>query len=341
MNPAEFSVAIVIVNWNGWRDTIDCVRSCLKLVGVRFTLVVCDNGSSDQSIEKIQDWALGAAAPSDPRAPFGLDMDIRPSGVVVLDRAEAEAGHGGDAQLVLIRGGGNLGFAGGNNVGLRWALRRGHHFAWLLNNDTIVPADALEKLVAVALADVRVGMCGSTLVEYFEPDRIQALAAAIDRRSFRGRHLGFRRSLDELRHAGVDDWANEQEILYPVGASILVSQAFLVDVGLMEESYFLYYEEADWVLRGSGRFRIAIAAESLVYHKGGASAGSTSQGTSSRSVAFLYRSRLLIARRFAPRALPYVVAGMIYEAARGLARGRAARAVAAARALTGRVKVPR
>lgn len=335
-------VAIVLVNWNGWRDCVACIDSCLALTGARFRIILCDNASSDGSVERIASWARGETPiERDPASPVTLSAPRLPDGIALLDRAAAERGDDGEgAELLIVRTGANLGFAGGNNVGLRWALARGFDHAWLLNNDTVVPADALAALVRCVSADPAVGLAGSTLVEYHAPGTIQAYAAAIDRRTFKGRHLGVGVPLAELSRAEAEDRVQAHETLYPVGASMLVTAAFLREVGLMEERYFLYYEEADWVLRAGARFRVSIARDSLVYHKHGASAGSTPEGTSARSVGFLFRSRLLAARRFAPASLVRVKLGILEEAARGLARGRHGKAIAAARALTGRVRIP-
>ncbi|SEJ21408.1 hypothetical protein SAMN05428950_1011471 [Sphingomonas sp. OV641] len=336
------SVAIVLVNWNGWQDTIACIQSCLALDYAAYRIVVCDNGSRDGSLERIAAWARGDAFVAvDPASPVPLAAPRLPRGVKTLDRGAAEAGDDDDAaELVLVDTGGNLGFAGGNNVGLRWALARGIDHAWLLNNDTVVPADALKHLVNASTADPGLGLIGSTMIEYHRPDTLQAYAGALDLRTFRGRHLGKGRRADAVDAAVAADPLRAHELLYPIGASMLATGTFLRSVRLMEESYFLYYEEADWVLRGRPAFRAGLALASRVYHKVGSSAGSTPDGISARSVGFLYRSRLRAARRFAAGQLPQVTLGILDEAGRALVKGRTGRAIGAFNALTGRVKVP-
>lgn len=339
----EPSVAIILVNWNGWQDTIACIQSCLLLDYPAYRIVVCDNGSRDESLKRIAAWARGETKVAiDPDGPVPMSLSRLPYGVALLDREAAEAGKDDEgAELVLVDTGANLGFAGGNNVGLRWALARGLDHAWLLNNDTVVAADALKHLVDAAVADPHIGLIGSTMIEYHRPTILQAYAGAINVRTFRGRHLGMGRRADAVEAAVAADPLRTDEILYPIGASMLATGPFLRAVGLMEEDYFLYYEEADWVLRARGSFRVGLARLSRVYHKVGASAGSTPQGTSSRSVGFLYRSRLLAARRFASKQLPRVTVGILDEVVRALAKGQSGRAIGAFNALTGRVKVPR
>lgn len=335
------SVAIVAVNWNGWRDTIRCVESCLALDHPIRRIIVCDNASTDGSMDHLIRWASGeVSAEPDPDNPLPAAHGLRPASFAVLDRAEAEAGGGGDAELLLVRTGGNLGFAGGNNVGLRWALARHYDFAWLLNNDAVAAPDALTRLLDRFAGDPRLGLCGSTLIEYFEPATVQAYAGACHLGTFRGRHLGTGAPIADALASGPHFTLRSGEIFYPVGASMLASRAFLEDVGVLEPGYFLYYEEVDWVLRARGRFDVALAPDSLVYHKGGAAAGSVAARPSARAIAFLYRSRLRVARRLGQGSLARVLLGMLDEAARHLVKGKTERSIALFNVLAGRVKLP-
>lgn len=331
--------AVVIVNWNGWRDTIRAVQSCLAQTAAN-RVIVCDNASADGSLGHIERWARGHAdAEIDPYNPLPVTYALRPASVAVLDRAEAEAGAQPEAQLVLVRGGGNLGFAGGCNVGLRRALALGCDYGWLLNNDAMAAPDALAALLARFAAEPELGLCGSTLVEYFQPLMVQAYAGACSPANFRGRHLGQGEPVNR-RCPQEQLPLRRGEIFYPVGASIIASRAFLERVGLMDETYFLYYEELDWVLRARGHFAVGLAGDSLVYHKGGASAGSVAAAPSARSIGFLYRSRLRIGGKLGKGRLP-VVLGILNEVTRHLAKGKTQRTIAAFNALTGRVRTPR
>ena len=335
-------IAIILVNWNGWRDTVDCVRSCLTLEGVEARIVVCDNASNDGSVEKIAAWARGELdVPSDPDSPVPLSQSHLPDGVTVLDRAQAEAGEdAGGAQLVIVRTGANLGFAGGNNVGLRWALARGASHAWLLNNDTVVPRDSLAELAGFMDSHPDVGLCGSIMVVYGQPSKLQAYAGALDRTTFGARHLGEGMPSDQADQAMRADPPKGNEVLYPVGASMLASRAFLEQVGLMEEEYFLYYEEADWVLRAEGKFDVAIAPHSVVYHKVGATAGSLTEGVSAFSAGLLYRSRLKLAARLGRRSSFSVWLSIAKDFLRAIVRGRFGQAKGIFMAATDRVRVP-
>lgn len=291
-------VAVVILNWNGFSDTIACLDSLLPNLPTSYQVIVCDNDSQDGSLTKINEWASG-------RADFLGQPDsiqnhaVRPIAYIEYDRMQAEAGGSvNDPQLVLVRTGANLGFAGGNNVGLRYALARGFNYVWLLNNDTVVNARTLPALLERMEMDSTIGMCGSTLVYYYEPETVQALGGAwYDFKKGIGSHLGVGEALKLPR-----DIADIENALdYVVGASMMVSRPFLEQVGLMCEDYFLYFEELDWAMRAKGRFRLAWAPESLVWHKEGGSIGSSHRSRpSTTSLRYLYPNRLRFANRFTP-----------------------------------------
>src|SRR5450830_954663 len=122
---------IVLLNWNGWKDTIECLESVFRLDYPHFRVIVCDNASRDGSLDHIKAWADGrqAAAASSVVLRSAARPLAKPVAWVEYDREQAE--RGGDAHeqapLVLIQTGANLGFAGGNNVGVRYAQARGDH----------------------------------------------------------------------------------------------------------------------------------------------------------------------------------------------------------------------
>lgn len=133
-------VDVVVLNWNGWQDTLTCLSSLQKLGYVNAHLLLVDNGSTDGSIEHIR-----AAMPS---------VELLPTGA-------------------------NLGFGGGCNVGIRHALARGADYVWLINSDATVDAGALSALVREAEAHPEVGAVGSVLYEADQPDRVQLWGGGI------------------------------------------------------------------------------------------------------------------------------------------------------------------
>lgn len=315
------SPVVVLLNWNGWRDTLECLDSLFAEGATPCRVLVCDNASRDESIARIRGWA---------EARFG-------NAFAHLKRSDVDAGvRLGDGQrFALIENGGNLGFAAGNNVGIRLALRDPRcDYVWVLNNDTVVLPDALGHAVQRMQADTGLGLCGSTLVYFDEPDKVQALGGATySRWSGRSRHVGAFLPRSEVPGDGA---AVEAQFSYVVGAAMLVSRAFLEQVGLMQEDYFLYYEEIDWATRGAGRFRLGYAPGSVVLHKEGASIGTAASGGSPLSVYFLYRARLRFCWRFHRPFVLSVICASLLDVAKLARRRRWPQVVAALRGLTQR-----
>lgn len=310
--------AILLVNWNGWADTIECLESLFRLNMKDCRVVICDNGSDDDSLSRIKAWANGAL---DLRIPPGAPLKglvsppvKKPIPYVIYDRRSAETVGSlvDDPRLVLIDNAENLGFAGGNNVGLRYLMARSDYdYVWLLNNDTVVAPDALDALVGRMAEKQGTGMCGSTLLRYYNPEQVQVCGGAYYC-SWIGLpwHFGqFRKCDDLVSLALVENFSD-----YVVGASMIVSREFLDDVGLMSEDYFLYYEELDWALRAKGTFNLAYAADSFVYHKVGASIGTSSNPRNKSPVCDYYaiRNRIRVTRRFFPYAIGTVYLGLLF-----------------------------
>ena len=322
------SVSIVILNWNGWADTIECLESVFRSDYEGFNVVVCDNDSQDGSVDHIKAWADGQL-----NANVSFDAALRsesfppvpkPIPYVEYERGTAERGGdpaAPDVPLVLIRTGGNLGFAGGNNVGLRYVLARDDRkYVWLLNNDTVVRADALRHLVSALRHSSTAGIAGSTLLFYETPDVVQTLGGG----SY-NRWLALPKHLGEFQPASRQVSATEtiSRLAYVAGASMLVSQEFLRDVGLLSEEYFLYFEELDWAMRARGRYTLTYAPESIVYHKAGESIKTDRFGAQKSWISDYHfiRNRILFTRKFNRLLLPAVYFALVVAMLRR-ARGR-------------------
>ncbi len=270
-------IYIIILNWNGWKDTIECLESVFRSEYPLFRVIVCDNYSFDNDLKRIHQWAEEMFM-DDKRMNESDKKSClikKPLSVSCYNRYLAENGGNEkeDSGLILIQTGANLGFAGGNNVGIRYALKRNDFkYVWLLNNDTIIQPDTLTQLVNRMEKDPAIGICGSTLLYYSDPQKVQAHGGATYN-SWLGipKHIGIFKDKNEL----LDNEKIERKMDYVVGASMLVSKSFLNDIGLMGEEYFLYREELDWATRAKGKYKLGYAEGSIVYHKEGKSVGSS------------------------------------------------------------------
>lgn len=309
---ARLDTAIVVLNWNGFADTERCLESLMRLEAADFSIIVCDNASTDGSMASLDDWA-----------------DRRLPALNAVRLAEGRE----TVALTIIETGANLGYAGGNNVGLRHALAAGFGAFWILNNDCQVMPDALNWLRWRLEDDSTIGICGSTLVYAHDPQRVQALGGgSYSRSKGRGAAICGGQQLGQT----IDARAVEARMGFVNGASMLVTRAFLEDVGLMAEDYFLYWEELDWAMRARGRFRLGYAPQSIVRHKVGASIGTQDFGEgSSLSAYYLARNRLKFCWRHSRLSLPFVYADLLREVARKCIAGHYSRARLIARATFG------
>lgn len=208
---------MVVLNWNGWRDTLDCLASLEKSTYGDHEVVVVDNGSTDDSVARIRE-----AYP----------------------------------EVVLLETGANRGFSHGNNAGIRHALTEDADHVWLLNNDTVVDPDALAALVDAT--DASVGAVGSVLYSSPERDEIQVYGGGWVRP-----WIGVSRALLSPEE--------EAKLQFVIGASLLIRREALEGVGLLDDGFFMYWEDADYGfrLREAG-WKLTIASESRVWHKGSA-----------------------------------------------------------------------
>lgn len=218
-------VHTILVNWNNYTDTATCLSSLRQLDYDNCDVIVVDNGSTDDSPSRIRN-----AFP---------DLTM-----IELDR--------------------NLGFAGGCNAGIRYALSQGSEFVWLLNIDTTVDRDALKALVDKARCSPRLGACGSAIYFMDDPQRLQAWG---------GGHVNF--WLGRSRHYFQP--VPDRSVEFITGASMFISRKAIESIGLLDERFFMYWEDADYCfrLRASG-WDLAVAAQSRVWHKGSSSVGKES-----------------------------------------------------------------
>lgn len=262
-------IYIILLNWNRSDDTIDCLESIRHLEARSPKIVVCDNASSDNSWVKLKAYVATHA-----------EMDIQ-----------------------LVQTGANLGYAGGNNVGIQYALSDpATQYVWLLNNDTVVEPEALSTLVRHMSQHPDIGVCGSTLCYLDAPGVIQAVGGKYDRWLGRSKHMFGHEKFDLATCRSV----KAEQLDYVVGASMFIRRQVLEKVGLLSEDYFLYCEEIDWATRMSRlapEYKIGYAPESIVYHREGASTGANDQGKKTYSYFsdyFFITSRLKFARKFYP-----------------------------------------
>ncbi len=217
------TVGIIILNWNGLADTLACLESLARLDYPACRTLLVDNGSGDGSVE-----AVAARFPD----------------------------------VAIIANGRNLGYAGGNNVGLRWAMSQGLDYALLLNNDTEVAPDLLRRLVAAAEAGPGCGAVGPTIYYWASPERIWSAGGQVDWRNGSTRMM----HLDEADtgQLGPAPWRAD----FVTGCALLIKRAALEQVGVLDERFFAYYEETEWCVRATrAGFSVLQVPMAHLWHK--------------------------------------------------------------------------
>ncbi len=294
ISTADRAVLAAVVNWNGWRDTVVCLRSMFALTGPSLNVVVCDNASTDDSFACLSRWLCEQGALVHSRETVGD-----------ATRLVGFRGPFGEAvkEVYLLGLPENYGYAGAANRCIMWGgpALGAQHF-WVLNNDIKVHPNALAALVETTCSMPQIGLCGSVLLDWEQAETVQAIGGSYCRLIASGSHL------TELPAATTrsDDFL---ALDYPVGASLFITGAFLATVGMMDEAYFLYYEEIDFAERGRRHgFTPGVALKSLVQHKEGASTGSHGgvRNKSLLSEKYGVVNRLRVTRRFWPIWLPLV-----------------------------------
>ena len=178
------AVAIIVLNWNGWKDTVECLESLQHLTYPCYQMILIDNGSSDDSIAKIKSWCRGEIIVDTALVKFS--HELKPVEYIEFDRLPAEKNKNTDfpvinyppyKKLIVIKLDENKGFTGGNNAGIAYALKKGYKYIWLLNNDMVVNEDALVEMIKVGQSDKRIGMVGSKFYDYTRPNKVQYLGS--------------------------------------------------------------------------------------------------------------------------------------------------------------------
>jgi len=243
-------VCILILNFNGKQDTLECLESVRKIDYPNFNAIVVDNASTDGSVEDFK-----SAFP----------------------------------QTSYIENKQNLGFAAGNNVGIRHGLDSGAEYIFVLNNDTVVDPNILTCLVSVYPTLPLAGFVGCKICFYDNPKRIQYFGGLIEKTPIlRGYHPeeGF-----------VDNGSLKavKETQYITGCAMFASSEVWKKTGGFDEKFFMYWEDSDLGLRAASLgYKNYVVPEAVVFHKVGSS---TDGGKNLQAKFYGTRNRIYFANK--------------------------------------------
>ena len=312
----EKKICALVLNYNGYKDTIRCVDSIINSEVVPEIVVVVDNCSVDESIFELKKHFLSL------RTHF-VDLSFFDF-LSNKDMCDEICKHDVRPVIVLLGSSHNGGYASGNNLGLSLAMELGVDACWVLNNDTVVSRSALECMCARLFSSPgeKIGLCGSLVCYADGSDRVQCCGGGYTNIWTGLSVLAGQMMPRELAQA-VPASDVEKGLNFIYGASVMVSRSFLEEVGLMDERFFLYCEEQDWAWRGVKHgFRLGYAPDAVVYHSEGATTGMNQRSRTLRRMLQLTRSRVLLAAKHKPLAMFTVVVSCVFAALRLAFRSR-------------------
>lgn len=225
----DSSVAIILLNWNGFEHTKACIESLQEIDYPFWQVFLVDNGSTDGSLEKLQ-----ALFP----------------------------------ELVFLTSSVNLGFTGGNNIGIKCALKHGYPYILLLNNDTLVEVGFLGPLVGHLMERPSVAAVQPLIYYVHDRDKIWNAGGSYQKWLVNSQTSY---KIKDLEQPYSTDWIT--------GCAILLKSSAIHKIGLLDDAYFAYHEDVDWSLRmRKANMDLAVVSQSRIYHVAGASSTSKERG---------------------------------------------------------------
>jgi len=248
-------VVIIILNWNKWQETIECLESTCKLEYPNYEVIVVDNGSVNDSVYKLIDWFKNVLKVESQKLPYLLDENAK-----ILLRTP---------KYTLISSSENLGFSGGNNLAIEYAinLEEAPDFIFLLNNDARIDKKCLKASVQIAISQ-NADIVGA-LIKSFDGKKIIFTGAKFNTELFWGKRF---KSSDRLSIF----W----EVDRVEASGMLISRRLLLERKrekgyFLDPSLFLYYEETEFCAWAKMKgYKILMTSEAVVYHHVGSSLGS-------------------------------------------------------------------
>ncbi|MFQ5456683.1 MAG: glycosyltransferase family 2 protein [Nitrospirota bacterium] len=244
-------VTIIILNWNGKDNTIECIESVEKIDYPRYDILLIDNGSDDDSVHTFRSL------------------------------------YKEHTRIKLIENRKNLGFAEGSNIGIREAIKNKSDYILLLNNDTVVKEDFLGKIVDVGKTNKKYGIIGPKIYFYGKDNIIYSAGGGVIKRLGQPLHIG-------LFKEDKGQYNREGKTGFITGCALLIKREVVEKIGLIDENYFLYFEDLDWNLNAQRKGYLSVfVPDSIIWHKASSSSGYKSPNY----YYYMTRNRILFVRK--------------------------------------------
>lgn len=297
------NVTVIILNWNSWHDTIECLESVFKIEFPNFNIILIDNNSQDDSVPRIISWLAGKFKEEiktdfphlvKPYADKPIQykiFNIANDSVITKNlNSDNES-----TKLYFFTCNQNLGFAKASNVAIKFCqdylLSK---YYYLLNNDTVVEPDVLSRLVDVMEGSPDIGAAQSTIYHYKKPEVIANAGARI---FFWGQTKYYKKiDVDEVKTV---DFVN--------GCALFVNSKVISDLGALSEKYFFGEEDFEFSMRlkKRGMKKVCVGA-SKVYHKIGVSSDIYVENKQNRKFLIFALNRIIDMKSFYPNGIWHI-----------------------------------
>lgn len=241
-------VFIIVLNWNGYKDTLNCIKSLMKYKKQNHEIVVVDNNSEDNSVEKLRHDFPG---------------------------------------LKILETGSNLGYAGGNNVGIKFALDHGADYLFILNNDCTIDSKCLDKIIE-PFSDHRVGVVQPVI--YYSDEKRKVWV--------KGFNINWKkRSLDKILFNTPLSKKDVYQVGWVTGAAMFIKREVVEKAGFIPDEYFMFSEDIEWSLKiRLAGYKLMVSKKAKVFHKVGSSFGRGSN----LGLYYSTRNILFLLKKYAP-----------------------------------------
>lgn len=262
-------VSFIVLNWNGWKDTIECLESLYQINYPNFNIIMVDNGSKDESVLKIKEYCEGK---NSIESKF-FDYSPKNKPIKIFEYNEDNLNMfkndkssfkniSSYKKIIIIKNFENKGYTDGNNIGMNFVLKHlDSEYIMILNNDIVVDSNFLNELIIVTQKNQNIGILGPADFSYYEPDKIQVMGAKVNF------WTGGWHALNQTKFL-LNQKTDAITVDFVGGAAFMIKREVIEKIGVFYSPYFANWEETDYCIKAQKNgFKVLCVPKSKIWHK--------------------------------------------------------------------------